>query len=487
MEPTTSRMRLPGNRRLHLILAGVGGVLLGVVVALVLLGGGGGSDDAPPAAATAKLVPTSALVYVHLSTDRQRDATARALEIAQGFPGWDALRDRTVRRLVAAGRDGAQAAGVTPFLGDEAALALTDRGTEVAGSLVMLSVTDREAANRYLERGQGTVRESVARGVETRTFGTIVTAIIGDVLVIGQLQSVREAIELSTGRGDALADDPTYRRAMEGMPEDRAADAWATADGIRRLLAPQGGVLGIAGALLDAPGLRATALAVTAQDGGVQLRVRRIVDTDAQGKVGEGFDPSLAEFMPDDVFAFADLRNLSGVAQNFLSLAAESTEARELLEAAQEGGALKFLQGEVGVGLSPGVPASVLTLVARTDDEAGARRALRSLKAPLVGDVVDGRVIVSTSATGLSAARDPEPPLADTEIFRKAVGDSSNGVSSLLFLDFTQLLRLGEQTGLRDNRDYLAVAPDLERVRAVGVSSTAEEGASNSEIFFLIP
>ena len=105
------------------------------------------------------------------------------------------------------------------------------------------------------------MRESEARGVQTRTFGTLVTAIIGDVLVIGQLQSVREAIELSTGRGDTLADDPSYQRAMEGMPADRAADAWATADGIRRLLAPQGGALGIAGALLDAPGLRATALA----------------------------------------------------------------------------------------------------------------------------------------------------------------------------------------------------------------------------------
>ncbi|UUY02076.1 DUF3352 domain-containing protein [Svornostia abyssi] len=486
MESSTSRVQLPGNRRLHLLLAGTAGILVGVLLAVVLLGGGG-DDDAAPASGTAGLVPASALVYLHLSTDGERDGTRQALQIARGFPGWNALRDRTVRQLVAAGRDGAQAAGVTPFLGDEAALALTDRGTETAGSLVMLQVTDQAAANRYLEKGQATVRESEARGIQTRTFGTLVTAIIGDILVIGQLQSVREAIELSTGRGDTLADDPSYQRAMEGMPADRAADAWATADGIRRLLAPQGGALGIAGALLDAPGLRATALALTAEEDGLNLRVRRLVDPDAQGKVAGGFDPSLAEFMPDDVFAFADLRNLTGVAQRFLSLAAQNTEARTLLEAAQQGGALEFLKGEVGVGLSPGVPASVLTLVARTDDEEGARKAMKSLKAPLVGDVVDGRVIVSTSAAGLSAAKDPDPPLSGTEIFKKTVGDSDNGVSSLLFLDFTQLLRLGEQTGLRDNREYLAVAPDLEKVQAVGVSSTAEEGSSTSEIFFLIP
>lgn len=485
MESSSSRPRVPGNRRLHLLLAGVAGILVGVVAALLLLGGG--DDGSPPATDTAELVPASALVYVHLSTDAERDATAQALALAQRFPGWAGLRDAAVRQLVAAGREGANAGEIRPFLGDEAALALTDRGMDVAGSLVMLEVTDARAANRYLEQGQGTVRESEARGITTRTFGTLVTAIIDDILVIGQLASVREAIELSTGRGDALADDPAYRRAMQGMPEDRAADAFVTADGLRRLLAPQGGALGIAGILLDAPGLQATALAATPGDDGVRLRVRRLIDPDAQGKVADGFDPSLAEVMPAGVFAFADLRDLSGVAQRFLSLAAQNTEARTLLEAAQKGGALRYLRGEVGVGLSPGTGTSVLTLVARTDDEAGAKKALGALKAPLVGDVVDGRVIVSTSRAGLEAARDPDPPLADSEIFRKAVGDSGNDVSSLLFLDFTQLLRLGEQTGLRDNRDYLAVAPDLEKIRAVGVSSTAEEGASTSEIHLLIP
>lgn len=485
MESTPSRLRMPGNRRLHLLLAGAAGVLVGVIAAVLLLGGG---DDAPPpAAATAKLVPASTLVYVHLSTDAQRDGTARALEVARGFPGWNGLRDRTVRQLVAAGRQGATAKGIAPFLGDEAALALTDRGTETAGSLVMLQVTNKAAANRYLEEGQGSVREGEARGIETRTFGTLVTAIVGDVLCIGQLQSVREAIELSTGRGASLADDPSYQRAMQGMPADRAADAWATADGIRRLLAPQAGALGLAGVLLDTPGLRAAALSLSGADEGLALRVRRLVDPDAQAKGAKTFTPTLAKDMPDDVFAFADLRNVAGVAQRFLALAAQNSEARALLQAAQQGGALKFLRGEVGVGLSPAAGASVLTLVSRTDDPAAAKKALASLKKPLVGAVVDDRVIVSTSIAGLESAKDPDPPLSGTDNVQKAVGDSGKEVSSLLFLDFTQLLRLGEQTGLRDNRQYLAVAPDLEKIRAIGVSSTTEEGASTSEINLLIP
>ncbi|MBJ7332659.1 MAG: hypothetical protein JHC95_22385, partial [Solirubrobacteraceae bacterium] len=101
----TPSMSLPGNRRLHFALAGLAGVLVGVVAALLLLGGG--TDEAPPSADTAKLVPASALVYVHVSTDEGRDGTARALEIAKDFPGWTAARDAAVRQLVAAGREGA--------------------------------------------------------------------------------------------------------------------------------------------------------------------------------------------------------------------------------------------------------------------------------------------------------------------------------------------------------------------------------------------
>ena len=158
---------------------------------------------------------------------------------------------------------------------------------------------------------------------------------------------------------------------------------------------------------------------LTADDDGLNLRVRRLVDPDAQGKLRTVFDPTLAEFMPDDVFAFADLRNVTGVAQRFLSLAAQNTEARTLLEAAQKGGALEFLKGEVGVGLSPGAPASVLTLVARTDDEEGARKAMTSLKEPLVGEVVDGRVIVSTSPAGLERCEGSGPTPVGVRNLRK--------------------------------------------------------------------
>jgi hypothetical protein len=60
-------------------------------------------------------------------------------------------------------------------------------------------------------------------------------------------------------------------------------------------------------------------------------------------------------------------------------------------------------------------------------------------------------------------------------------------VTSLGFLDFSQLLELGEQTGLNDNRAYLAARDDLRRVAAVGFHSRVREGETTAEILLSIP
>ena len=68
--------------------------------------------------------------------------------------------------------------------------------------------------------------------------------------------------------------------------------------------------------------------------------------------------------------------------------------------------------------------------------------------------------------------------------FRSVVGSTSGRLSSLVFLDFDQLLRLGEQTGLNDSRAYQAVREDLRQVRAVGARSAGRGGDTTAEIRF---
>jgi hypothetical protein len=59
-------------------------------------------------------------------------------------------------------------------------------------------------------------------------------------------------------------------------------------------------------------------------------------------------------------------------------------------------------------------------------------------------------------------------------------------VTSLLFLDFSQLLSLGEQTGLTRSGRFRELGPDLAKVRAIGLSSTSGEADTTVELLLQI-
>jgi hypothetical protein len=101
--------------------------------------------------------------------------------------------------------------------------------------------------------------------------------------------------------------------------------------------------------------------------------------------------------------------------------------------------------------------------------------------------VIDDKLVASTSMKGIQAARDPDGGIADDDAFRATVKHTGSPVTSLVFLDFSELLTLAEQTGLNDSRAYLAVKNDLRRLQAVGVSSTGAGEDTTAEIRFQIP
>ena len=105
----------------------------------------------------------------------------------------------------------------------------------------------------------------------------------------------------------------------------------------------------------------------------------------------------------------------------------------------------------------------------------------------IVYAVFDGQLVVSTSPQGIRAVKDRSDSLADTEAFRGATAGLPSKVTALGFLDFTRLLQLGEQTGLRDNQRYLAIREDLRKVRAVGVATQAGANVSTAEFHVQIP
>lgn len=518
------------RRAAALVLAG----LVVVIVAILLLRGGG---DSPPASGAARFVPTAVLAYVHVSTDRDRGGVQRALALARRFPGYPAARDRVLARLAPSGRPLSFQRDLAPWLGGEVGLALLDTQGPAASTLIVAAVADRGRAEAYL-RAAGPASLAGYRGVRIRRYGNVAAALDGGYLLVGQQSDLETAIDAARGKGPALARDATFRRTQTGLPAGRVADGYVSPGGVRRLLAPQGGPLGIAGVLLDQPALAGVGLAVAARDGKARLTVRSIRDPRlARGRPPAfgTFTPRLAGSVPSGAMAYLGITGLDRAARRTLSIFAASGRAgariQSLLQTrgravARRAGVdvdtdvLPLFRREVALFLTPALPSPYLTLIARTDNASQTRDALARLQAPLVslfepqtaqpgqeptfGDrqvdgvhaftlrlapgvevdyaVFDSKLVISTSLDGIRAVRRAPDRLVGSSPFRATLGDRPRKVTSLVFLDFSQLLGLGERTGLNANRRYLAVRGDLRRIRALGAATSGGGTESTTEL-----
>jgi hypothetical protein len=505
-------------------------LVVAAVVAFVAVRGG---EDAPPSADAAGLVPASALAYLHVSTDGDREAVRRGLSLLRRA-GADDGASRQLSALLSA-REGQPvdfARDVRPWLGDEAALAITGGRGTTAGSLLLLSVADEQKARDFLSRNGGRARSSERRGTEVSTFQSgAVAAFVDGFLAIGQRATVHAAIDLAAGAGRALADAPLYRDATADQPDGRVLDGYATVDGIRRLLAPQPGLLGLAGAMLDQPGLRAAAIAVTAEQKTARLSARQVLDPRGR-RAPPAFTPSLTKSVPRRALAYAGftsveravplLFGLGGVGGGVSDTAALVREAGRLLEASGVSFArdvLPLFGREVAVAVVDAGGTPAVALLARVGDAGRTATALRRLEpaiarlfAPEGGDapafadgtsagvatralvagdgaevhyaVHDGTLALSTSPDALAAVLRPEGSITDNPDYQAVIPDSQSELTSIVFFDFSQLLSIFEPLGLTGASGLLA---DLQSVRAVGLTSMSGEAQSTAELTFEIP
>ncbi len=448
-----------------------------LALALVLALRGGGAQQPPPDRA-ARLVPAGALAYLHLATDPGRDGVARARRLAGRFAAYKGLRDTVLGRL----GDARCGVDVARSGGHEVALALIDSGQAGrAGSLIVFDGPQARAAP--------------AR----RTCGSLEVRRLGDLAVLGQPATVAIAARLARGGRGALADDPTYRRARAGLPPGRVLDGYLPSAGLRRVLAPQSGLLGAAGVLLDQPALRGVGFALEAGTHGARLTVHEALDP-AGRRPGpfRPFSPSLDARVPAGALGYVGVRGIGPAAERLAALAGGDSALGGVvgrLRSALGGAAGRRLRalfsGESALALTPAVPAPVLTVVVRADDEKAARAAMADLQAPLakafapgggsaqaptfdelaLGDttayrlrlapgleldyaVFDHLLVLSTAIEGIRGVRSRGRRLPDSGAFRSVLGDAPGQVSSLIFLDFSELLRLGEQTGLGESRAF---------------------------------
>ncbi len=520
------------------------GALALIAVALVLALGGSG--EAPPATGAAEIVPGNALLYLHVSTDPSRPAVRRALTLSQRLPGSPLLFAAVTTRLDALLGGSANApvdfsTDVRPWLGNEAALAVLDTPGVSAGTLVVLDVRDHSAARRFLTR-VGAQPDGSFRGVRlfAQAGGTTV-AFVRHYLVLGQAASVESAIYVSDGAAPSLATSAEYQRAAAEEPAPRVLDAYASADGVRRALAPSPGLLGDIGYLLDQPALRATAISVSAAGSGLQVDVRSsLVPRLAQARAHRPvqFSPTLTGVLPAGSMLLLDAKDLRTSLPRLLAVSARAGILGRIAPLLSRlGGALSsegvdlrqvfaVFSGESVIAVTPGRggngPAPVI--VTRTTNMPTTRAILAELEAPLaqvftpasgpgqVPQVTDttaagvpvrevplepgfdldysvahGLVVVSTSLTGITDVFKHAAALSTARGFRSALTDHPRRVTSLVFFDLSQLLRLGEQTGLIGSAQHATLWPAFEKIHAVGLESWRGADDTTTKIQLQIP
>jgi hypothetical protein len=76
--------------------------------------------------------------------------------------------------------------------------------------------------------------------------------------------------------------------------------------------------------------------------------------------------------------------------------------------------------------------------------------------------------------------------LADLANWQLSVGNHPDLLSSLVFLDFSRLLTLGEETGLSASSAYRSAKAGLQKVRAIGAITSGTSSESTAEISLLI-
>lgn len=518
------RLRVP---RALARLAGALAVLFAIaaLIAVFVLSSG----PTPPATGAATVVPADALLYLHVSTDRQRSSVSQALASLRRLRVAPLLSAAVTGRL-----DGALAGGngtpvnfstdVLPWLGNEAALAVLDTSGSSAGTLIVLDVRDRTRARSFLAQESATPDGNYRNVPLLRQPSGTTFAFVGNYLVLGQAASVDAAIDTAKGRAPSLAASSAYLRAAATEPADRVLDFYAPAAGVTRALIPSTGLLGALGELLYQPALSSASVTLSPTAGGLAVRVHSALDSGLMGAPAKQFNPSLASVLPAGSMMMLDAANLRAAASKLLAAAAKLGIAEHAAELLQRlGGALtaqgvslnqlfSIFGGETAFAVVPGsgggAPAPVL--VGRTRNPAGARAQLGNLVTPLTQaftppssgtglepEVADtnvagatvsqlslapglqadwtvwhGLVVLSTSPAAIAKVIVHRASLASEASYRATSASLPTRVTSLVFFDLGPLLRLGEQTGLIGSTTLAELQPDLQQIRAIGLEST---------------
>ena len=445
---------------------------LGLLVALVLVtagcgGGSGGSKSGAAAPSGASLVRSDALAFVSVNSDLSSSQWQTADKLSRKFPGRDKaieqLKQSVSKQQLDYDRD------IKPALGSEVDIA------------VALGATLKDTSFAILTKPEdpGKFKDLVAKLNASDNSGksAVYREVSGGWYALSSSQKMIDAV-LKSG-GNSLADDGTFKDALNALPSDTLASAYVNGKQLTTVLQqyqqqrPPSIDLSTAG-LNDLDFISAS---LNAESDGVRLR--GAVSGSGSKAFGSGnYSSKLLSGVPADALAFLTFQG-GGAADQLQKLESNPQYESMLKQMEQSLGVslkdvLDLLRNEVAFYVRPGAGIPEFSLLLQSSDEQksmatleklltrlGATGLTRPCSAPPESGVdvkcvsisnlqirygaFDGKVLVSSGPSAISEYKGSGSKLPDDADFKEAksaagMPDSNGGFAYVNLKDTIPLI-----------------------------------------------
>lgn len=447
-----------------------------LLAAFTLVTACGGSNVGAPPASSAGMLKPGALVYWQTVNDPDSAQWKQAEDLLARFPDGD--------RWLAQLKQELQDEGVTweedvkPALGPVVDVAVY--GGDGTESPAVVGLTKPEDTDKLL---------ALVRKLNAKSDEPAVSRVVGDWVAISDREESIDAALKERG-GQALADDDTFKSALEDLPEDALSRVYV--DPARAIELVGQGKERDALSMLGLDALDFAGAWTKAKEDGAELAITaRGEGVDRLLGTGEPYASELLERVPDDAFAFLSFRG-EGLRRSLEQLRANPPLAMGLHELEREYGIdveelASLLDGEVAFFARPGLPIPEFTLLFETKDEADAKAAVERLlrrvpdEPKLSVGALDGIVVVSTAPDPLDDLDESGQKLADSDRYQDALAaaEAPEQYTGLAYVDLTKVAGL-----IAAYADSAEVRRNLEPLRSL-VAFGAKEGDRISARAFL--
>ncbi len=485
---------------------------------------GGGTDSA-----AADAVPADVLFFATGNIDTGSEAWTRLQALGQRFPGWTDAVAKIDRALARSSNGMSFDEDVKPWLGGEAALAVTSVQIGAAGPkpVIVGYVASRDEARlrAAVEGAEGVTAAGEYEGHRLYSAkdddGEPVFLAVGEgALLVATTESARRsALDVRAGKGESLASSDAYEATVEKLADDAVLTAFV--DGpklaqVAQLAGRQAGGAALAPLTEQLGALRSLGFSVAAEENGLRVRgVALAKDGELERlALGEPFDPTLDERVPGNALAYAGFRDLGpqlarvvdGVAASTPAFGQQLGQFEALAGVSFRNDIVPLLSGEHALYVAPGEPVSAALLLRPADAAAGAAT-FRKLTAaasrlgagvaftPLPGGgegqqvaVGDQTLLWRRAGEVLALGNDPkagdarEGALAGSEAYRDLLEQAGAGdeVLGVLYVDTPGIVALARQAGKLDDAEARA---NLEHIGGIAAFSAVDGDTVTTDLF----